>query len=79
MYEDVDSIAKELRLAVRRERHNALAEVETFCTGTASKLKRYAPLLRHIAMVKENIRVEMRAIESPFNSGGSAAHGGDSK
>lgn len=66
MYKDADLLSKQLRLTVRRSRHNALAEVEEFCTGTESKLKRYAPLLRHIASVKASIRIEMEAIDSPF-------------
>ena len=68
MYDDAPRLAKEVRLAIMREHHNALASVEMFCTGTAAKLKRYAPLLRHVASVKANIRAEMDAIEQPCNA-----------
>lgn len=70
MYEDAAPLAKQVRLAIMRERHNALADVELFCTGKVSKLKRYAPLLRHIAEVKEQIRREMQTIEQPFGDNG---------
>lgn len=66
MYEDAAPLAKQVRLAIMRERHNTLADVEKFCTGTVSKLKRYAPLLRHIAGIKEHIRLEMQVVDQPF-------------
>lgn len=51
------------RLAVLRARHNAFADVETLCTGTAAKLKRYAPLLREIAKAKADLRQQMRNVD----------------
>lgn len=50
-------------MALMRARHNALAEVETFCTGTVAKLERYAPLLAHVAKRKAKIRQEMSRLE----------------
>ena len=70
MFDDADLIAKNVRLAVRRARHNALADVEEFCTGTVARVKKYAPLLQHIAVLKDALRQEMKAIDAPFGDSG---------
>lgn len=49
---DASRIGKQVQIAVKRAEHNALAGVEDMCTGTAAKLKRYAPLLRRVAKWK---------------------------
>ena len=63
-------IAEQVKLAMLRNRHNTLADIEEFCTGTAAKLKRYAPLLRRVAAWKAAIRSNMDRIEATI--GGSA-------
>ena len=65
-YQDAELVVLKVRMALRRERHNALADVESFCTGTVKKLKRYAPLLRHLARVKASIRIEMDATQNNY-------------
>ena len=47
---------KTVRAALLRVRHNELATVEMFCTGTAAKLERYAPLLAFLAKRKLALR-----------------------
>ena len=60
---NASAIAKEVRIAVLREEHNAFAEVESFCTGTVVKLERYAPLLQYLAKRKERIRRKIAALD----------------
>lgn len=57
-------LGMEMIVGALRERHNALADVENFCTGSAVKLKRYAPLLRHVAKMKADIRKELNEVEA---------------
>lgn len=61
---DDENIAVKVKLAMLRNRHNTLADIEKFCTGTAKKLKQYAPLLRHIADWKGAIQINMKRLES---------------
>ena len=55
-----DEIANKVRVAMMRMRHNTLADIEEFCTGSAAKCKTYAPLLRHIAKWKAAIRINIQ-------------------
>ena len=44
----------------------ALTLAKCRSTGTVKKLKRYAPLLRHLARVKASIRIEMDATQNNY-------------
>ena len=59
---EAKNIGLRVQLAMLREQHNTLAGVEDMCTGTAAKLKRYAPLLRRIAKWKAGLRIECTAL-----------------
>ena len=62
MIDKDDALMREVRLSLLRARHNELADVEVFCTGTSAKLERYEALLIHVAKRKDRLRCMMRAI-----------------
>ena len=64
-----DEIARKVKLAMMTMRHNTLAEIEDFCTGTKYKLVKYAPLLAHLAKWKAAIRVSMKRLDAAQEQG----------